>query len=114
MPRLVSLLPAILVGAAVVGTPLLALAEPVRGSEVAAIFPPGWQEADVLQAAATADAALLRFGAFANIGILRLSGDDIQTALRDAGALILLPPGALGGCFDTPRQNLAAIDGIES
>jgi len=108
-------LPAIAVSLAVIGAPLLSAFEPVRGDEAAAIFPPGWTHADVMLATADADLAFVRFGAFANIGIVQIVDDSSLAALRHAGAVLLLPPGALGGCllprdaanpYDTPPSSI--------
>lgn len=103
-PTLKQILPAIAVGLAAICAPLLAAFEPVREAEAAAIFPPGWSHADVLLATAEADLALVRFGAWSNIGIIELADSRSAEALRRAGALFLLPPGALGGCL-LPRTS---------
>lgn len=102
-------LPAVAVSLAAIGAPLLAAFEPVRGDEAAAIFPPGWSQADVVLATAEADLSFVRFGAFANIGIVRIIDARSLNALRQAGALLLLPPGALGGCL-LPRDGLSLFD----
>ncbi|WP_339740309.1 hypothetical protein [uncultured Maricaulis sp.] len=102
-------LPAIVVSLAAICMPLLSAFEPVRGDEAAAIFPPGWTHADTVLATAEADLAFVRFGAFANIGIVRIVDQSSLTDLRRAGALLLLPPGALGGCL-LPRDNLTPFD----
>ena len=99
LQNLRSMLPALLVGAAVICAPLLILFEPVEGEATAAIFPPGWSEADVIQAAARADLSVIRIGATSNIAIIRLSSVPAARALRQAGALFLLPPNVLGGCL---------------
>ncbi|WP_417467774.1 hypothetical protein [Maricaulis sp.] len=106
-------LPAIAVSLAVIGAPLLSAFEPVRGDEAAAIFPPGWTHADVMLATADADLSFVRFGAFANIGIVQIVDDTSLTALRQAGALLLLPPGALGGCL-LPRDASDPFDTTSS
>ncbi|WP_417483060.1 hypothetical protein [Maricaulis sp.] len=102
-------LPAIAVSLAVISAPLLSAFEPVRGDEAAAIFPPGWTHADVMLATADADLSFVRFGAFANIGIVQIVDETSLTALRQAGALIFLPPGALGGCL-LPRGASTPFD----
>jgi hypothetical protein len=94
-----STLPALMVGIAVICAPLLILFEPVEGEATAAIFPPGWSEADVMRAAARADLSIIRIGATSNIAIVRLPTIPAARALRQAGALILLPPNVLGGCL---------------
>tara|TARA_R110000868_G_scaffold6550_8_gene37084 strand:+ start:1424 stop:1798 length:375 start_codon:yes stop_codon:yes gene_type:complete len=103
-PALKQILPVIAVSLAAICAPLLAAFEPVREAEAAAIFPPGWSHADVLLATAEADLAFVRFGAWSNIGIIEISDTHSAEALRRAGALLLLPPGALGGCL-LPRNS---------
>lgn len=102
-------LPAIAVSLAAIGMPLLAAFEPVHGDEAAAVFPPGWSHADVILATAEADLSFVRFGAYANIGIVRIVDQNSLGALRRAGALLLLPPGSLGGCL-LPRDTLIQFD----
>jgi len=97
--RLLDFLPAAGLSLLTVCTPLLALAEPVDGPQVAAIFPPGWEPADIMRAAAEADAGVVRFGALDNIGILEISDADGLSRLREAGAWFTLHPQALGGCL---------------
>lgn len=110
-----AILPAILIGLAVIGTPLLNLTTPVAGDEVAAVFPPGWEEADVLLATASADGRLVRFGSFSNIGIIRIDSEETLAGLRAQGALLLLHPQALGGCLiqlpgtSTPTQETSTL-----
>lgn len=106
-------LPAIAVSLAAICMPLLSAFEPVRGDEAAAIFPPGWSHADVVLATSQADLSFVRFGAFSNIGIVQIVDEASLTALRQAGALLLLPPGALGGCL-LPRGNFTPIDANSS
>lgn len=96
-------LPALAVSLAAICMPLLAVFEPVHGTEAAAVFPPGWSHADVVLATAEAELSFVRFGAFSNIGIVEIADEGSLRALRRAGALILLPPGALGGCL-LPRD----------
>lgn len=104
--RLISAIPAGFIALAVIGTPLLGLAEPVSGEEVAAVFPPGWDEADILLASAAAETSVVRFGALANIGIIRIADPDALAALRDQGAWLLLHPQALGGCLIGPERTV--------
>lgn len=99
MIKTIRFLPVALIAALTVATPLLAATEPVRGPEVAVIFPPGWDGADVIRAAARADVGIVRFGAWDNILITRQDSDDTLARLRQAGAWLFLPPGALGGCL---------------
>lgn len=100
-----SFLPALIVASAVVGAPLLAAFEPVEGDQAAAVFPLGWSHADVLSATVRADSAIIRFGATSNIGIVQIRSQDTLAALQREGALLLLPPGALGGCRTLTAQS---------
>lgn len=97
-----SFIPAILVSLAVVSTPLLALTEPIRGDQVAVIFPPGWDESDVLLASAAAGTSIVRFGALPSIGIIEITDNADLGELRRQGALLFLHPQALGGCLLLP------------
>lgn len=97
--RFFDFLPAAGLSLLAVCTPLLALAEPVDGPQVAVIFPLGWEPADIMRAAAEADADVVRFGAMDNIGILEVSGENGLSRLRAAGAWFTLHPQALGGCL---------------
>ena len=63
----------------------------------------------MILATAEADLAFVRFGAYANIGIVRIVDDSSLDALRQAGALLLLAPGALGGCL-LPRDSKIQFD----
>jgi hypothetical protein len=77
-----------------------AVAAPIGATRVAAIFPPWWNGARAMDAAATAgDIA----GAGAHPSILIVSSDapGLAARLRDAGAMILLSPGLAGLC-DVP------------
>jgi hypothetical protein len=109
-------LPACIVSLAVIGAPLLALTEPVLDEEAAVLFAPAWSQAEVLAAVSRADQSIVRFGGLANVGIVRLDTADAISALRREGAWLILPPGALGGCFligAQPVQSLS-IPTIES
>ena len=99
MNKAFQFLPVALIAALTIATPLLAATEPHDGPEVAVIFPPGWQGADVMRAAASADAGVVRFGAWENVLIAQRDDDATLTRLRQAGAWLFLPPGALGGCL---------------
>lgn len=108
-----ALIPALVVSLAVIGTPMLAVFEPVRGDQAAVIFPPGWTQTDVITATSRADLSLVRFGAATNIAIVALDDDAAIAALRREGAWLLLPPGALGGCLlrqEDRETVLAALD----
>lgn len=100
MKPFLSFSPALLVGALVVLTPLLAaVASPSDEDQAAVVFPPGWSRADVMRAAARADVDLVRFGALDNVAVFQVAGRSERRRIRDAGGWLILPPGALGGCF---------------
>ncbi len=104
MSKAFRFLPVALIAALTIATPLLAATEPHDGPEVAVIFPPGWQGADVMRAAAAAEAGVVRFGAWDNVLIATRSDDATLARLRQAGAWLFLPPGALGGCLIRPSD----------
>jgi hypothetical protein len=102
-------LPACIASLAVIGAPLLAVADPVSGDQAAVIFAPNWNRADVLTAIGRADQSIVRFGGLANVGIVQLDTPDAQAALRREGAWLILPPGAIGGCFLLGSQPVASL-----
>ena len=71
----------------------LSMAPPAAGP-VAAVFPPWWDSAQVLQAAAAAG-PVVRFGALPFIVVVV---PEHRHLLRPAGAWLVLDPRALGGC----------------
>lgn len=68
---------------------------------VAAVFPPWWSGAKALTAAASADASIIRTGAFATIMIVKPATHDGLEKLREAGALLTIDPQAIGACLET-------------
>lgn len=98
-------LPVAVIGLATICTPMLALTEPVEGPDAAFVFPPGWDSADVMRAAAQAEVGVVRFGALENIGIFEIAGEGDIRRLREAGAWLVLPPQALGGCPARPQRS---------
>jgi hypothetical protein len=103
MKRFTDALPLALISTLIVSTPLLAATERSSSAEIAAIFPPGWQSDDVMRAVASTPVGVVRFGAFDNVVIVSAEDDDTRSALFQAGAWLLLPPGVLGGCL-LPRD----------
>jgi len=93
---------------AVIFTPLLAVFEPARDGQIAAVFPPTWAPAAIMEASADADVRISRFGALDNIVVVEFTDDEARRRLRDSGAWLLLPPGALGGCLTRPSTRLHA------
>ncbi len=80
---------------------IAALSLQVRpGSEVVAVaFPPWWSSQEVLQAAASANAAIVRMTAFSALLVVRPDGQEGLTRLRQAGAWLAMDPQAIAACF---------------
>jgi hypothetical protein len=68
------------------------------GAPVAAIFPPWWSAERSFIAAASTGGAIVRQGAWSSILVVVSADGDLPRRLRDAGALLLVNPAALGGC----------------
>ena len=70
------------------------------GSEVVAVaFPPWWSAREVLLAAASANAAIVRMTALPALLVVRPDDQDGLTRLREAGAWLALDPQAIAVCF---------------
>ena len=80
---------------------IAALSLQVRpGSEVIAVaFPPWWSTQEVLQAAASANAAIVRMTALPALLVVRPDDHDGLTRLRAAGAWLAMDPQAIAACF---------------
>lgn len=80
---------------------ITALSLQVRpGSEVVAVaFPPWWSSEEVLQAAASANAAIVRMTALPALLVVRPDDHDGLTRLRAAGAWLAMDPQAIAACF---------------
>ena len=80
---------------------IAALSLQVRpGSEVVAVaFPPWWSTEEVLQAAASANAAIVRMTALPALLVVRPDDHDGLTRLRAAGAWLAMDPQAIAACF---------------
>jgi hypothetical protein len=71
------------------------------GSEVVAVaFPPWWTSQQIFEAAASADAAIVRTTAVAAILVVRPDAHEGLTRLRQAGAWLAIDPQAVAGCFN--------------
>jgi hypothetical protein len=80
---------------------LAALSLQVRpGAEVVAVaFPPWWSVQQVFQAAASAEAAIVRSTALPAILVVRPDDLDGLTRLRQAGAWLVMDPRAIAACL---------------
>jgi hypothetical protein len=83
-------------------TAVAALSFQVRpGAEVVAVaFPPWWSAQQIFEAAASADAAVVRTTAVAAILVVRPTDHDGLNRLRQAGAWLTLDPQAIAACFN--------------
>lgn len=77
-----------------------AAAAPIGATRVAAVFPPWWNGARAMDAAATAG-DIAGAGAHPSILIVSSPAPGLADRLREAGAIILLSPGLAGLC-DVP------------
>ena len=66
---------------------------------VAVAFPPWWSAQEVLLAAASANAALVRMTALPALLVVRPDDHDGLTRLRRAGAWLAIDPQAIAACF---------------
>ena len=66
---------------------------------VAVAFPPWWSTQQVLLAAASADAAIVRTTAISAILVVRPNDHDGLARLRAAGAWLAIDPQAIAACF---------------
>ena len=69
-----------------------------RTAPLAALFPPWWSSARVFGAAAAADVAVLRGGAWPALVIVRPGDPGAPARLRARGAWLLLDGRAIAGC----------------
>jgi hypothetical protein len=70
------------------------------GIEVVAVaFPPWWSAQQAFQAAASADAAIVRMTAIPAVLVVRPGDHDGLTRLREAGAWLAIDPQAIAACF---------------
>ena len=70
------------------------------GTEVVAVaFPPWWSTQRSFEAAASANAAIVRTTALPAVLVVRPDNQDGMTRLRKAGAWLTIDPQAIAGCF---------------
>jgi hypothetical protein len=72
------------------------------GAEIVAVaFPPWWSAQQVLLAAASADAAIVRTTALPATVVVRPNDHDGLARLHSAGAWLAIDPQAIAACFGT-------------
>jgi hypothetical protein len=72
------------------------------GAEIVAVaFPPWWSAQQVLLAAASADAAIVRTTALPATVVVRPNDQDGLARLHSAGAWLAIDPRAIAACFGT-------------
>ena len=74
------------------------------GIEIVAVaFPPWWDAQEVFNAAASANAAIVRMTAIPSLLVVRPDHQDGLARLRQAGAWLTVDPQAIATCF--AKQN---------
>ena len=69
------------------------------GTEVVAVaFPPWWSTEQAFQAAASADAAIVRMTAIPSLLVVRPDQHDGLSRLRNAGVWLAMDPQAIAAC----------------
>ena len=77
------------------------------GAEVVAVaFPPWWNAQQILEAAASADAAIVRTTALPAILVVRPNDQEGLSRLQQAGAWLTIDPQAIAACFNTPDKEI--------
>ena len=77
------------------------------GVEIVAVaFPPWWSTQQIFEAAASADAAIVRTAAVSAILVVRPSHHEGLTRLRQAGAWMTIDPQAIATCFNTSDKEI--------
>ena len=77
------------------------------GTEIVAVaFPPWWTSHQIFEAAASADAAIVRTTAIAAILVVRPHDHDGLNRLRQAGAWLTIDPQAVAACFNNPNKEI--------
>jgi hypothetical protein len=78
--------------------------QPSPDSEVVAVvFPPWWSTQHIFEAAASADASIIRTTAIAAVVVVRPDQHAGMERLRKAGALLAIDPQAIAGCFNNDK-----------
>ncbi|MBO6676641.1 MAG: hypothetical protein JJ908_17595 [Rhizobiales bacterium] len=82
---------------------------PAEGASFAVIVPPSLGQSGLMQVVAAADGVLVRQSRYPWLAVAAprnaQAPSDFRAALRGAGALFLLHPALLAGCFNQPFSN---------
>jgi hypothetical protein len=91
---------------------LAALSLQVRpGAEIVAVaFPPWWTSQHIFEAAASADAAIVRTTAISAILVVRPDEHEGLDRLRQAGAWLAIDPQAIAACFNNFKNQNREFD----
>jgi hypothetical protein len=81
----------------------LSFQTPPDSEVVAAVFPPWWSTQHIFEAAASADASIIRTTAIAAVVVVKPDEHGGIERLRKAGALLTIDPQAIAGCFNTDK-----------
>ena len=73
---------------------------------VAAAFPPWWNARQIFEAAASADAAIVRTTALPGILVVRPHDREGLSRLHQAGAWLMIDPQAIAACFKKPDREI--------
>jgi hypothetical protein len=77
------------------------------GAEVVAVaFPPWWSAQQIFEAAASADAAVVRTTALAALLVVKPHDHEGLRRLRKAGAWLTLDPRAVAACFNITDKEI--------
>lgn len=75
------------------------------GAEVVAVaFPPWWTAQHIFEAAASADAAIVRTTSLPAVIVVRPNEYEGLSRLRQAGAWLAIDPQAIAACFNNPEE----------
>ena len=80
------------------------LAAPREG-QAAAVFPAHWTRVEIIQAAARAEARLVRFADAPGVAVLELP-ESGPVAVRAAGAFVVMDPQMAGACARRPVEKV--------
>jgi hypothetical protein len=76
-------------------------------SEVVAVaFPPWWSTQHIFEAAASANAAIVRTTAIPALLVVRPDNQDGMIRLRKAGAWLAVDPQAIAACFNDTNRGI--------